>query len=374
MRRILLGTIFIFSIISISFAQSELEFSNCSDILFEVNNETADIVGECSTDITFEQVASYVSSEDCSQSGISWVIYVDLWNDGAYDLEFNSNLPSSDTTNDDTNGNSIPDYYISPTVSGAVQQVKLFDIVGGHSEHSIYWEIKDACGIESNCTQEFILVDTQPPVPYCVNLSTYVLSPEKIEYADVHASDFMIYPFDNCTPQDELRFSFSGDSIVPMRPVTCDDVINSPVAIDVYVWDNNDNVDFCTVFLNVIATETVDCYEFPMQSVSGYVKTEDNEPIEDAEVIIYCNMPEFPRSEYTDANGFYSFSNIPTSAGCYLTTKKDDDYVDDNAGHILLKNQPLAICDKTAGALAALNRDDIFISESTYHYDGGGCC
>ena len=36
-------------------------------------------------------------------------------------------------------------------------------------------------------------------------------------------------------------------------------------------------------------------------------------------------------------------------------------------------NQPLAVCDKTAGALASLNRKDIFISESTYHYDGGGC-
>jgi SAM-dependent methyltransferase len=50
------------------------------------------------------------------------------------------------------------------------------------------------------------------------------------------------------------------------------------------------------------------------------------------------------------------------------------DYFDDKKGHILLKNQPLAICDKTASALATLKRDDIFISESTYHYDGGGCC
>jgi len=33
-------------------------------------------------------------------------------------------------------------------------------------------------------------------------------------------------------------------------------------------------------------------------------------------------------------------------------------------------NQPLAVCDKTAGALAALNRADIFISGSTWFYDG----
>ena len=51
-----------------------------------------------------------------------------------------------------------------------------------------------------------------------------------------------------------------------------------------------------------------------------------------------------------------------------------EDYLDDKKGHILMKNQPLAVCDKTAAALASLGRNDIFISESTYHYNGGGCC
>jgi hypothetical protein len=49
-----------------------------------------------------------------------------------------------------------------------------------------------------------------------------------------------------------------------------------------------------------------------------------------------------------------------------------DAYFDDKKD-TLLKNQP-AVCDKTAQALADLNRDDIYISESTFHYNGGGCC
>ena len=70
---------------------------------------------------------------------------------------------------------------------------------------------------------------------------------------------------------------------------------------------------------------------------------------------------------------------MPEDGPCVFTGKAaiyfgDDDYVDDKKGHLLLKNQPLAICDKTANALKSLNRNDIFISESTYHYDGGGCC
>ena len=70
---------------------------------------------------------------------------------------------------------------------------------------------------------------------------------------------------------------------------------------------------------------------------------------------------------------------MPDDGPCIFTGKVaiyygDQPYFDDKKGHVLMPNQPLAICDKTAAALAALNRNDIFISPSTYHYDGGGCC
>lgn len=70
---------------------------------------------------------------------------------------------------------------------------------------------------------------------------------------------------------------------------------------------------------------------------------------------------------------------MPKDGPCVFTGKAaiyygDEDYFDDKKGHVLLKNQPLAVCDKTAGALASLGREDIFISPSTFHYDGGGCC
>ena len=70
---------------------------------------------------------------------------------------------------------------------------------------------------------------------------------------------------------------------------------------------------------------------------------------------------------------------MPADGPCIFTGKAaiyygDEDYFDDKAGHILLKNQPIAICDKTAAALNQLERNDIYLSESTFHYDGGGCC
>ncbi len=70
---------------------------------------------------------------------------------------------------------------------------------------------------------------------------------------------------------------------------------------------------------------------------------------------------------------------MPEDGPCVFTGKAAiycgaEEYFDDKKGHVLYQNQPIAICDKTAGALASLGRSDIYISESTYHYDGGGCC
>ncbi len=70
---------------------------------------------------------------------------------------------------------------------------------------------------------------------------------------------------------------------------------------------------------------------------------------------------------------------MPKDGPCVFTGKSaiyfgEEDLFDDEKGHTLLLNQPLAVCDKTAQALKNLKREDIHVSESTYFYDGGGCC
>ena len=70
---------------------------------------------------------------------------------------------------------------------------------------------------------------------------------------------------------------------------------------------------------------------------------------------------------------------MPADGPCVFTGKSaiyfgNKANFDDGKGHNLLPNQPIAVCDKTAAALANLGRKDIYISESTWFYDGGGCC
>jgi len=69
---------------------------------------------------------------------------------------------------------------------------------------------------------------------------------------------------------------------------------------------------------------------------------------------------------------------MPEDGPCIFTGKtaiyygKEESY-DDGKGHVLLQNQPLAVCDKTAAALQD-EKAEIYVSDSTWHYNGGGCC
>lgn len=68
---------------------------------------------------------------------------------------------------------------------------------------------------------------------------------------------------------------------------------------------------------------------------------------------------------------------IAPDGACVFTGKMAvyagaEQYFDDKAGHILQPGVPLAICDKTAGNLGKF--DKIMITDSTWYYDGGGCC
>lgn len=70
---------------------------------------------------------------------------------------------------------------------------------------------------------------------------------------------------------------------------------------------------------------------------------------------------------------------MPADGPCVFTGRTaiyhgEADFFDDHKGHLLTRNQPLAVCDKTARALEALGRDDIYVSGPTWFYDGGGCC
>jgi ubiquinone/menaquinone biosynthesis C-methylase UbiE len=70
---------------------------------------------------------------------------------------------------------------------------------------------------------------------------------------------------------------------------------------------------------------------------------------------------------------------IPEDGACIFTGKTaiysgSQEIFDDSAGHILQKGVPAAVCDKTAAKLGSILPEEILITDSTWHYTGGGCC
>ena len=70
---------------------------------------------------------------------------------------------------------------------------------------------------------------------------------------------------------------------------------------------------------------------------------------------------------------------IPPDGACVFTGKTaiyagTEEYLDDQAGHIMQPGVPLAVCDKTAAKLASSFPNEIVLTPSTWFYDGGGCC
>ncbi|QUS60162.1 arsenosugar biosynthesis arsenite methyltransferase ArsM [Synechocystis sp. PCC 7338] len=70
---------------------------------------------------------------------------------------------------------------------------------------------------------------------------------------------------------------------------------------------------------------------------------------------------------------------IPDDGACIFTGKTaiyagSEPLFDDQAGHILQQGVPSAVCDKTALKLGSTYPDKILVTDSTWHYDGGGCC
>ena len=66
-------------------------------------------------------------------------------------------------------------------------------------------------------------------------------------------------------------------------------------------------------------------------------------------------------------NGLFASNVSNVSTGRILTLDLPDCSLSGSVGQV-------SVCDKTADALAAVGRDDLLISGSTYFYDGGGCC
>ena len=307
---------------------------DCEDQMYAVNDhgDSDDDGNTCEGMITLVNIATDPGSENCPTGWLKWQVFVDLWGDGTNDYEFSSFLPPFDNNFNDSNNNGIPDKFVAPTANGEQVSIPLPDIEGSMSNHKVTWKVTDGCQNVTSCSTNFMVVDKKAPTPYCINVSSAVMASNGT--LDIWAVDFNLGSFDNCTADENLRYTFTDvapeddtsydeSRMSSSRVFTCEDVENSPVAVMMYVWDEKGNYDFCEVYLSIL-DNGIACGEGA--TIAGRLANVEGEGLEDVDVILNAILPEYPRTGYSDEDGMYTFLGAPMSNIYEITAQKNNDY------------------------------------------------
>ena len=195
--------------------------------------------------------------------------------------------------------------------------------------HSITWTAEDGCGNFSKCSYLFTVVDCKKPTPYCITSLTTVVMPST-GMITIDAEDYDFGSFDNCTPTDDLRYSFSANVNDDTRTFTCADIPNgesADIELRMYVTDKDGNQDYCTIEIVLQEGAEDQCDEGGMiVQISGQLRTEDYESIDEALVVMSSNAPEVDGQMMTDQTGNYVFSNLPIGYDYEIHAEKNGDY------------------------------------------------
>ncbi len=287
------------------------------------NNQSPEIVSSCQDTVYCSFVLdcgltniilSASASDDCTASDyLSWTYELDLNNDNTYDIQGNASR---------------------------------FEVDIPMGSHSVRWTVTDQCGNYTQCVRRFSVEDCKKPTPYCISYLTKSLDAVTGEL-EISAIDFDKGSSDNCTVYDDLVFTFDRafpvhsklDSVHYFKgdgfnanlsdylsgqaqrwdPVkksstkyfdcsNIDNGISDTVSFQMTVFDKNGYSDFCEVVLIMQDNSDVCPDVVTKHSVSGSVKTENNEVVDGVEVSYHSSEKE--GSAIVDKDGRYVFPDL----------------------------------------------------------------
>jgi hypothetical protein len=201
--------------------------------------------------------------------------------------------------------------------------------------HRILWSVEDGCGNWSTCEYLIRLEDCKQPSPVCINGLSTVVMPIGGQVT-IWAKDFNASSFDDCTPEDELLYSFSGDTYTPSYTYTCDNVPSFGVELSTEIWvadggtDDNcngkiewteRNKDYCTT--TIVITDNNGVCNGSGSILAGEVLTEDVQSVEKVGVSINAPGHIFP-TYVTTQDGQYSFSNLVLAENFTVNAERND--------------------------------------------------
>jgi hypothetical protein len=205
-----------------------------------------------------------------------------------------------------------------------------------HGTHKIKWFITDGCGNNAEYEYTFTVKDCKAPTVVCLNgLSVNIMPTGMIT---LWASDFLQYTEDNCTPANQIKigvrkcgagtgFPTNPDG-TPQTSVTFDCTEVGSQCIELWAIDAAGNADYCETYL-IVQDNLGGCGGTPSPVIAGALKTEFQEGVEEANVLLYGTLPSgLPATTVSDltniAGGFMFINALPVGSDYTVVPEKDD--------------------------------------------------
>ena len=262
-------------------------FANCSDV-------TVDVFGNCQGEVTQTTLAN----DDCTpQEKLKYSYVIDLYNDG------------------------IPD----PLLSGTG---KTFSRVLPIGKHKITWKVEDNCTNYTYCTYILTVRDGKKPTPYCLSHIATVVMPSSGDLT-IWAKDFDLGSYDNCTPKEKLKFSFTSNTTITNHTYDCEDIpdgISSLITVEMWVTDEAGNQDFCTVTLNFQDGTGDACPDNvgSRVSIGGKLSTVNNKTLTNVDVQL-MDSEVIVASKKSTTGGNFMINNVSVNKNYELEPRHDVD-------------------------------------------------
>ena len=189
--------------------------------------------------------------------------------------------------------------------------------------YSVTFTVADGCGNTTTETRDFIVRDAKKPTPVCIFGLASVIMPSSGD-VEIWATDFVTgSSYDNCTDQEDLKFSFSSDVNDKNIVISCGDVtVNGLFTVQIWVTDLAGNQDFCTTVIQI--QDPNGACAGPTALISGTIENEYQETVEDVTVNIDGgNMAPI----VTDANGSFTFPQLSSGGDYSIALEKEMNYL-----------------------------------------------
>ncbi len=212
---------------------------------------------------------------------------------------------------------------LSPNLTLRLNGLEYNNSLKPQEYYRVLWSVISACGNLTTCEDRIRLEDCKPPTPVCINGLSTVPMPSTGNVT-IWAKDFDASSFDNCTADDQLRFSFSGTVYQPSRLFTCADIIALGVELPINIWvlDNWNNKEYCQT--TIVFTDPSGICGLPSGGVSGVISTPQQEAtIANVDVRLLHEGQVF-ESFTTTNDGIFNFPVVPAGMMYSLEPGRND--------------------------------------------------